>query len=70
MYGGKTGADRGTISLSLEPQADGTLRGIQTSVHLTDECGLQGNVYETPIAATRIGDVPVHIILADPGLFE
>ena len=68
-HGNKTGADTSTISLSLQPQADGTLRGTQTLTVLTDECGLQGNVYKTPVVATRTGDVPASVVLADPELF-
>jgi hypothetical protein len=65
-----SGADTSTISLSLKPQPDGTLRGVSTMTVLTNECGRKGNVYKTPIAWTRIGDVPPAVILADPALFE
>ena len=63
------GADISTISWSLQPQADGTLRGIATGTVLTNECGRQGNVYKEPIVATRIGDVAPAVVLADPALF-
>jgi len=57
------------ISSSLEPQPDGTLRGALTGTVLTNECGDQGNVYRTPLSATRTGDVPPSVIVADPALF-
>ena len=58
-----------TDSWSLEPQADGTLRGVDTLTALTNECGLQGDVAKTPMVLTRIGEVPPSVILADPALF-
>jgi len=62
-------ADTRTLSVSLEPQPDGTLHGTETATILTNQCGRQGNVYETPVIATRIGDVPPAVVLADPALF-
>jgi serine/threonine protein kinase, bacterial len=59
-----------TISWSLKPQSDGTLQGVETITALTNECGQQGNVWRTPIVATRTGDVAPTVILADPALFE
>ncbi|GAC1407209.1 MAG: hypothetical protein NVS4B6_25040 [Mycobacterium sp.] len=67
---GTTQADRRTFTWSLRPQKDGTLRGLETITVLTGECGFEGNVYDTPILATRINDVPSSIIVADPALFE
>jgi serine/threonine protein kinase, bacterial len=55
---------------SLEPQPDGTLRGIEIGTILTNECGNQGTVYRTPFVATRTGDVAPSVIVADPALFE
>lgn len=66
---GKDGAESATISSSLEPQPDGTLHGIETTAILSNECGSKGNVYHTPLTATRIGDVPPSVVLADPALF-
>ena len=66
---GTNGTDTETISRSLEPQPDGTLRGVITATALTNECGNQGKVWRTPTVATRMGDVPPSVILADPGLF-
>jgi serine/threonine protein kinase, bacterial len=65
----ETVADTSTLSWSLEPQPDSTLRGVATETVLTDECGNQGTVYRTPIVATRTGDVPPSVTAADPALF-
>jgi hypothetical protein len=61
--------DTESTSWTLEPQPDGTLRGIVTGTALTNECGNQGTVWRSPIVATRVGDVPPGVILADPTLF-
>jgi serine/threonine protein kinase, bacterial len=63
------GTDTKAISISLQPQPDGSLQGTQTATVLTNECGLQNVVYKTPLVATRIGDVPPAAVLADPALF-
>jgi serine/threonine protein kinase, bacterial len=63
------GTQTETFSWSFEPQPDGTLHGTQTDTVVTNECGRQGYVYKTPIVATRIGDVPPAVVLADPALF-
>jgi hypothetical protein len=65
-----TVADSSTLSWSLEPQPDGTLRGTATETVLTNECANQGTVYRTPVVATRTGDVPPSVTVADPALFE
>jgi hypothetical protein len=64
-----TVTDTSTLSLSLEPQPDGTLRGVQTETVLTNECGNQGTVYQTPVVATRTGEMPRSVTVADPALF-
>lgn len=66
---GRNGAEIGTVSFLLEPQPDGTLRGFGTSTVLTNECGNQGKVWRSPVVATRMGDVPPSVKLADPALF-
>ncbi|HET9892377.1 MAG TPA: hypothetical protein VFQ42_17940, partial [Mycobacterium sp.] len=43
--------------------------GVQTETVLTNECGNQGTVYRTPVVATRTGDVPGSVTMADPALF-
>ena len=63
------GEDSETSSFSLEPQPDGSLRGTATKTVLTDECGEQGRVSTMSIVATRVGDVPLSVVLADPTLF-
>jgi serine/threonine-protein kinase len=65
-----TVTDNSTLSWSLEPQPDGTLRGVATETVLTNECANQGTVYRTPVVATRAGDVPPSVTVADPTLFE
>jgi serine/threonine protein kinase, bacterial len=55
-----------TIAWSLAPQADGTLRGTETETVLSNECGAQGAVVRVPVVATRTGDAPAHVALADP----
>jgi serine/threonine protein kinase, bacterial len=64
-----TVTDTSTLSWSLAPQPDGTLRGVQTETVITNECGNQGTVYQTPVVATRTGDVPRSVTTADPALF-
>jgi hypothetical protein len=60
------GANTVMLTWSLEPQPDGTLRGVKTGTALTNECGLQGQVAVAPIVATRVGDVPTGVTVADP----
>lgn len=55
-----------TVALSLALQADGTLRGVQTETVGSNECGAQGAVLRVPLVATRVGDVPPNLPLADP----
>jgi serine/threonine protein kinase, bacterial len=55
-----------TVAWSLAPQADGTLRGTETDTVLSNECGAQGAVVRVPVVATRVGDAPASVALADP----
>lgn len=55
-----------TVAWSLAPQADGTLRGTETETVLSNECGAQGSVVQVPVVATRTGDVPPGVNVADP----
>ncbi|MDP7720728.1 serine/threonine-protein kinase [Mycobacterium sp. TY814] len=55
-----------TVALSLALQADGTLRGVQTETVGSNECGAQGAVLRVPVVATRVGDAPANVVLADP----
>ncbi|OBG37259.1 serine/threonine-protein kinase [Mycobacterium sp. E3198] len=61
-----TATQQETIAWSLAPQADGSLRGTQTETVLTNECGAQGAVVRVPMVATRVGDAPAGVALADP----
>jgi serine/threonine-protein kinase len=61
-----TATQQETIAWSLAPQADGSLRGTQTETVLTNECGAQGAVVRVPMVATRVGDAPAGVVLADP----
>jgi serine/threonine-protein kinase len=60
------GSDTAMITWSMEPQADGTLHGILTTTRITNRCGLGGVVNELPFVATRVGDVPTGVTVADP----
>lgn len=57
------------VDMSWGPQSDGTLRGSLTRTALTNECGLKGTVWRTPMTLTRIGDTPPTVVIADPTLF-
>lgn len=60
------GAFTTVIANYLDPQPDGTLRGVTTATVLTNECGTQGAVIQTPFVATRTGDVPTGVAIPDP----
>jgi serine/threonine protein kinase, bacterial len=60
------GANTVLLTWSLEPQPDGTLKGTKTGTAVTNECGLQGQVALAPVVATRVGDVPTGVTIADP----
>lgn len=60
------GAATTIVTWSLEPQPDGTLRGVDTQTTLTNECGTQGEVQQAPMVATRTGDVKPSVTLTDP----
>lgn len=62
------GQDTEEWTSSWVPQQDGTLRGVLTGTILTNECSLQGSVLEVPVAATRTGEVPPGVAVADPGV--
>lgn len=55
-----------TVAWSLAPQADGTVRGTVIETVLSNECGAQGAVVRVPVVATRVGDVPAGMHMADP----
>jgi serine/threonine-protein kinase len=47
-----------TQLLSLQPHANGPLRGMMTVTVQTNECGQQGGQISIPAVAERVGDVP------------
>ncbi|MBS4730652.1 serine/threonine protein kinase [Mycobacterium sp. SM1] len=60
------GVNTAMATWSFKPQLDGTLRGGMTGTILTNECGNQGEVIQAPLVATRMGDVPPGVSVADP----
>ena len=59
-------AESQVITWLLEPQVDGSLHGVVAVTTLTNECGIGGRVVQTPVVATRTGDVPAGVVVADP----
>jgi serine/threonine-protein kinase len=55
-----------TVVWSLTPEPDGTLRGVQTQTVQSNECGSQGATLRVPVVASRTGDVPPEVTVADP----
>ncbi len=60
------GTETMVTARSMEPQTDGTLRGVSTTTVLTNECGNQGKVVQVPFVANRTGDRPIGVSVADP----
>jgi serine/threonine-protein kinase len=48
------------------PQPGGTYRGVQIATVESPVCGVQGEVFRVPFTASRIGDVPPGVTVADP----
>jgi serine/threonine protein kinase, bacterial len=46
------------LTLELTQLGDGTLKGQESALAESNECGSAGTVVTTPVVATRIGDVP------------
>jgi serine/threonine-protein kinase len=65
-HGTQTAKQSETVVWSLTPQPDGTLRGVQTQTVQSNECGAQGAMLRIPVVATRVGDVPPSVVVADP----
>jgi serine/threonine-protein kinase len=55
-----------TVVWTLTPEPDGTLRGVQTQTVQSNECGSQGATLRIPVVASRTGDVPPGVTVADP----
>jgi serine/threonine protein kinase, bacterial len=64
--GGPMATQSETVVWSLTPEPDGTLRGLQTQAVQSNECGSQGATLRIPVVATRTGDVPPNVTVADP----
>jgi serine/threonine protein kinase, bacterial len=62
----QTSTQAETVVWSLTPQPDGTLRGVQTQTVQSNECGAQGAMLRIPVVASRVGDVPAGVNVADP----
>ena len=65
-HGTQTSTQAETVVWSLTPQPDGTLRGVQTQTVQSNECGAQGAMLRIPVVASRVGDVPAGVDVADP----
>jgi serine/threonine protein kinase, bacterial len=64
--GGPATTQSETVVWSLTPQSDGTLRGVQTQKVQSNECGSQGATLRIPVVATRTGNIPPNVPIADP----
>ena len=64
--GGPMSTQSETVVWSLTPEPDGTLRGVQTQTVQSNECGSQGATLRIPVVASRTGDVPPDVTVADP----
>ena len=64
------GEDTISNQFELEQQSDGTLRGTLTQTVITDECELAGGVITVPVSATRTGDAPQDVRIADPAIMQ
>jgi serine/threonine-protein kinase len=65
-HGAPTVTESETVVWSLTPEPDGTLRGVQTQTVQSNECGSQGATLRVPVVASRTGDVPPGVPVADP----
>ncbi|OBK40316.1 hypothetical protein A5658_22040 [Mycobacterium sp. 1245111.1] len=61
-----TGSETEVIVGSMQPQPDGTLRGLRTSTAITSECRRQGAVAQIPFVATRVGELPPDVAISQP----
>ncbi|HVR00235.1 MAG TPA: serine/threonine-protein kinase [Mycobacterium sp.] len=61
-----TAAQDEMVVWSLTPQADGTLTGVQIQTVKSSACGAPGATLRIPAVATRVGDVPPNVPVADP----
>jgi len=54
---------------TMESLPDGSLRGSDRITFSSGECGNKGMWIDYPFTATRTGDVPARVVVADPALF-
>ncbi|OBK40387.1 nuclease PIN [Mycobacterium sp. 1245111.1] len=64
--GGPMSSQSETVVWTLTPEPDGTLRGVQTQTVGSNECGSQGAMLRIPLVASRLGDTPPDVTIADP----
>ncbi len=64
--GGPMSTQAETVVWTLTPEPDGTLRGVQTQTVQSNECGSQGATLRIPVVASRTGEVPPDVTVADP----
>jgi serine/threonine protein kinase, bacterial len=65
-HGTQASTQSENVVWTLTPQPDGTLRGVQTQTVQSNECGAQGATLRIPVVASRVGDVPAGVDVADP----
>jgi serine/threonine-protein kinase len=64
--GGPMSSQSESVVWTLTPEPDGTLRGVQTQTVQSNECGSQGATLRIPLVATRTGENPPDVTIADP----
>jgi serine/threonine-protein kinase len=64
--GGPLSSQSETVVWTFTPEPDGTLRGVQTQTVQSNECGSQGATLRIPVVASRTGDNPPDLAIADP----
>jgi serine/threonine protein kinase, bacterial len=60
------GQDTHAFTTSLEPQPDGTLKGVATDTTVSNDCNRIGLVGQVPVLATRVGDLTPNMPVPDP----
>ena len=55
-----------SYTISLEPQPNGSLRGLSTATVISSECGEEGSVEQFPFIAVRVADVASGVVTDDP----
>jgi hypothetical protein len=60
------GEDTQAVTWSFAPQPDGTLSGATAETFVTNNCGVQGGVFQHPTVLTRVGDGSAGVAVANP----